>query len=169
MPDLTAGVLMGLQRIDHRVQAVGVASTPPLDAPLWPVQRQGGQFLICVKGGPLSTVCGACAGPGERYSDVILRRAANQTRSDMSEVPKTPNPEQPGRILEEHLHDGLAIDGEPPLSPDERRRRVVRLCCSFMHTLACHRAGLHAGVKSKLLNPNHPRSGSYPADHYLPR
>jgi hypothetical protein len=28
----------------------------------------------------------------------------------MSKVP--PNPEQPGRILEEHLHDGLVIDGE---------------------------------------------------------
>ena len=49
-----------------------IASTPPVDAPLWPVQRQGGQFLICVEGGPLSTVCGACAGPGERSGDIIL-------------------------------------------------------------------------------------------------
>ena len=32
----------------------------------------------------------------------------------MSEVPKTPNPEQPGRILEEHMREGLVIDGEPP-------------------------------------------------------
>ena len=75
----------------------------------------------------------------------------------MSKVP--PNPKQPGRILEEHLHDGFVVDGEPPLPPDERRRRVVRLCCSFMRNLACHRAGLHAGVKSNLLNPNHPKGG----------
>ena len=43
----------------------------------------------------------------------------------MSKVP--PNPEQPGRILEGNLHDGFVIDGDPLLSPDERRRRVVRL------------------------------------------
>jgi hypothetical protein len=73
----------------------------------------------------------------------------------MSKVP--PNPEQPGRILEEHMHDGFVIDGEPPLLPDERRRQVVKLCCSFMRNLAFHRAGLHVEVKSNLLNPNHPQ------------
>ncbi len=41
---------------------------------------------------------------------IILRLAANQTRSDMSKVPKTPNLEQPGRILEEHMREGLKID-----------------------------------------------------------
>ena len=36
----------------------------------------------------------------------------------MSEDPKTTNPEQPGnRILEGHLHDGVGIDADPPLSP----------------------------------------------------
>jgi hypothetical protein len=75
----------------------------------------------------------------------------------MSNVP--PNPEQPGRIFEEHLRDGLVVDGEPPLWPDERRRRIVRLCCSFMRNLAYHRAGLSAGVQSNLLNPTHPQGG----------
>ena len=58
----------------------------------------------------------------------------------MSKVP--PNPEQPGRIFEVHMRQGLKIDDDPPLSPDERRRRVVQLCCSFMRNLAFHRAGL---------------------------
>ena len=73
----------------------------------------------------------------------------------MSKVP--PNPERPGRILEGHLHDGVVIDGEPPLSPDERRRRVVRLCCNFMRNLALHRAGVVDRVKDNLLNPYHPQ------------
>ena len=47
----------------------------------------------------------------------------------MSKVPKTPNQDQPGRIFEEHLRDGIKV-GEPPLSPDERRRRVVQLAIS---------------------------------------
>lgn len=28
----------------------------------------------------------------------------------MSKDPKTPNPEQPGRVFDEHLHDGVGID-----------------------------------------------------------
>jgi hypothetical protein len=38
----------------------------------------------------------ALRGPGESYSEVILRIGANQRTSDMSKVPKTPNLEQPG-------------------------------------------------------------------------
>jgi hypothetical protein len=75
----------------------------------------------------------------------------------MSKVP--PNPEQPGRIFEVHMRQGLKIDDDPPLSPDERRRRVVQLCCSFMRNLAFHRAGLDNEVKRNLLNPNHPQGG----------
>jgi hypothetical protein len=63
----------------------------------------------------------------------------------------TPNPEQPGRILQEHMHEGVLIDGDPPLSPVERKRRVVLLCCSFMRNLAFHRAGLQAAVQRNLL------------------
>jgi hypothetical protein len=42
---------------------------------------------------------------------------------------------------------------EPPLSPDERQRRVLRLCCSFMRNLAFHRAGLDIEVQRKLFDP----------------
>ena len=52
---------------------------------------------------------------------------------------------------------GLAIDAEPPLSPDERRRRVVLLCCSFMRNLAFHRAGVDIEVQRKLLDPRRPQ------------
>jgi hypothetical protein len=76
----------------------------------------------------------------------------------MSKDHKTPNPEQPGRIFEAELHDGVGIDGNPPLSPDERRRRVVQLCCSFMRNLAFHRAGLDIEVQRKLLDSRHPQA-----------
>jgi hypothetical protein len=39
---------------------------------------------------------------------------------------------------------------EPPLTPEERRRRVVRLCCSFMRNLAFHRAGMQGEVQFNL-------------------
>ena len=80
----------------------------------------------------------------------------------MSRVPQ--NPEQPGRILEGHLHDRFEI-GEPPLSPDERRRRVVQLCCSFMRNLAFHRAGRDIEVQSKLLDPKHPKAAFWREAH----
>ena len=57
------------------------------------------------------------------------------------------------------VHDGFVINGKPPLSPDERRRRVVQLCCSLMRNLAFHRAGLESEVKRNLLNPNHSQGG----------
>ena len=83
----------------------------------------------------------------------------------MSKVPMTPNPEQPGRIFEEHMHEGLVIDGEPPLSSDERRRRVVQLCCSFMRNLAFHRAGLDIEVQRKLLDPRCPQAAFWREVH----
>jgi hypothetical protein len=76
-----------------------------------------------------------------------------------------PNPEQPGRIFREHLHERLVIDGEPPLSPDERRRRVVQLCCSFMRNLAYHRAGLDIEVQGKLLDPRCPQAAFWREVH----
>jgi hypothetical protein len=78
----------------------------------------------------------------------------------------TPNPEQPGgRIFEGHLHDGIGIDDEPPLSPDERRRRVVQLCCSFLRNLAFHRAGRDIEVQNKLLDPRHPQAAFWREVH----
>jgi hypothetical protein len=70
-----------------------------------------------------------------------------------------PNPEQHGRIFEVHMRQGLKIADDPPLSPNERQRRVVRLCCNFMRNLAFHRAGLENEVKRNLFNPNHPQGG----------
>jgi hypothetical protein len=75
----------------------------------------------------------------------------------MSKDLKTPNPEQPGRIFEAELHDGVKTDDDPPLPPDERRRGVVRLCCNFMRNLAFHRAGRQNEVREYLLNRNHPQ------------
>jgi hypothetical protein len=53
-------------------------------------------------------------------------------------------------------HDGKD-NGEPPLDPIERRRRIAILCCNFMRNLAFHRAGLHDEVRDNLLNRNHPQ------------
>jgi hypothetical protein len=46
---------------------------------------------------------------------------------------------------------------EPPLTPKDRRQRVVLLCCNFMRNLALHRAGLQYLVRDNLLNPHHPQ------------
>jgi hypothetical protein len=81
----------------------------------------------------------------------------------MSEVP--PNPERPGRIIEVHLHDHVGIDDDPPLSRDERRRRVAQLCCSFMRNLAFHRAGLEIEVQRRLLDPKHPQAAYWREAH----
>jgi hypothetical protein len=80
----------------------------------------------------------------------------NRTRSDVRKFPL--NSEQLGRIFEEHMREGLVIDDQPPLSPDERRRRIVQLCCSFLRNLAFHRAGLDTEVERKLLDPRHPQA-----------
>jgi hypothetical protein len=78
---------------------------------------------------------------------------------------KDPNPEQPGRVFDEHLHDRFKLS-EPKLPPDERRRRVVQLCCSFMRNLAFHRAGVdEIEVKNNLLNPNHPQAAFWLEAH----
>jgi hypothetical protein len=82
----------------------------------------------------------------------------------MSEVPQTPNPDQP-QIFEEHMQDGFKIDDDPPLSPDERRRRVVQLCCSFLRNLAFHRAGLDIEVQNKLLDARHPQAAFWREVH----
>lgn len=66
----------------------------------------------------------------------------------------TQNPKQPGRIFEAELHDGFRAGDDPPLTSDERRRRVVQLCRSFMRTnlgatrrpAAQHSQSLHALV-----------------------
>ena len=40
-----------------------IIATLPQGAPLWPVERQGGECLVHVEGRPLSTVSWPCAGP----------------------------------------------------------------------------------------------------------
>jgi hypothetical protein len=42
---------------------------------------------------------------------------------------------------------------EPLLTPEERRRRVVRLCCSFLRNLAFYRAGMQREVQVYLFAP----------------
>ena len=50
-----------------------ICSTLPEDAPLWSLQRQGGNKTSSTSRRPPSTVWGPWAWPGESYSDVILR------------------------------------------------------------------------------------------------
>ena len=52
-------------------------------------------------------------------------------------------------------------DDIEPLTPTERRRRVVLLCCSFMRNLASHRAGGQAKLRDNLLNPNYTPEGDF--------
>jgi hypothetical protein len=54
---------------------------------------------------------------------------------------------------------------EPPLTPEERRRRVGRLCCSFLRNLAFHRAGMRRDVQSKLFAPAHPQGAFWREAH----
>jgi hypothetical protein len=49
-----------------------IRSTLPQDALLGPVERQSGRFLIHVKAAVVDRLW-AMRGPGESYSDVILR------------------------------------------------------------------------------------------------
>jgi hypothetical protein len=50
-----------------------------------------------------------------------------------------------------------AFETEPPLTDDERRLRVVRLCSSFLRNLAFYRAGLESEVQDILLKRGHPQ------------
>ena len=49
------------------------------------------------------------------------------------------------------------MSDEPPLTLEERQRRVVRLCCMFMRNLAFFRAGLQPEVPPKLFARTHPQ------------
>jgi hypothetical protein len=52
------------------------------------------------------------------------------------------------------MSNGTAF--EPPLTPPERRQRIVLLCCNFMRNLALHRAGAEIEVRDNL-NRYHPQ------------
>ena len=54
---------------------------------------------------------------------------------------------------------------DPKLTDHERRRRVVRLCCSFMRNLAFHRAGMQGDVQRSLLTASHPRGAFWREVH----
>jgi hypothetical protein len=54
---------------------------------------------------------------------------------------------------------------EPKLKPAERRRRVVRLCCSFMRNVAFHRAGMQREVQLNLFAPTHPQGAFWREAH----
>jgi hypothetical protein len=60
----------------------------------------------------------------------------------------------------EHILETVVGADEPPLSPEERRQRVVQLCCNFMRNLAFHRAGMDPEVQRELFNSRHPQ-GSF--------
>ncbi len=49
-----------------------ICATLPEGAPLWPVEGQGGQCFIHVEAAVVDRLA-AMRGPGEDYSDVILR------------------------------------------------------------------------------------------------
>jgi hypothetical protein len=119
-----------------------------------------------------SNMSDAALGPSEGHARAgreLQRRhpaAGGQSKRKASKVHMTQNPEQPGgRIFEGHLHDGIGIDDDPPLSPDERPRRVVQLCCSFLRNLAFHRAGRDIEVQNKLLDPRHPQAAFWREAH----
>jgi hypothetical protein len=52
-----------------------------------------------------------------------------------------------------------------PLTLDERLRRMVQLCSSFMRNMAFHRAGLQQEVQSKLLKSSHPQAAFWREAH----
>jgi hypothetical protein len=54
---------------------------------------------------------------------------------------------------------------EPPLTPEERRRRAVTLCRSFLRNLAFHRAGMRREVQVKLFVPAHPQGSFWREAH----
>jgi hypothetical protein len=60
---------------------------------------------------------------------------------------------------------GLPRWTEPPLTPVERQRRVVRLCCSFMRNLAFHRAGMQGEVQFNLFARTHPQGAFWREAH----
>jgi hypothetical protein len=93
----------------------------------------------------------ALRGPGESYSDVILRMARGGTAMSDDKA--------------DDIDAGLPRWTEPPLTPVERQRRVVRLCCSFMRNLAFHRAGMQGEVQFNLFAPTHPQGAFWREAH----
>jgi hypothetical protein len=71
------------------------------------------------------------------------------------------NPTRLGNQIEVHMQGGCKLNGEPPLSRDERRRRVILLCCGFIRNLAFHRAGLQDKVRDDLLNHHYRPEGEF--------
>jgi hypothetical protein len=51
----------------------------------------------------------------------------------------------------------MSNDKKDELTPTQRLRRVVLLCCGFMRNLACHRAGRRTEIQDNLFNPHHPQ------------
>jgi hypothetical protein len=65
----------------------------------------------------------------------------------------------------DNIDAGLPRWPEPPLTPVERQRRVVRLCCSFMRNLAFHRAGMQGEVQFNLFARTHPQGAFWREAH----
>jgi hypothetical protein len=57
------------------------------------------------------------------------------------------------------------MSDEPPLTSEERQRRAVQLCCTFMSNLGFHRAGMRPEVQGKLFAPTHPQEAFWREVH----
>jgi hypothetical protein len=57
------------------------------------------------------------------------------------------------------------MSDEPPLTSEERQRRAVQLCGTFMSNLGFHRAGMKPEVQRALFAPTHPQEAFWREAH----
>jgi hypothetical protein len=77
-------------------------------------------------------------GPGESYSDVILRAGWGDTA-----------------MSDDKIDVNALFSWTKLLTPEGRQLNVVSLCCSFMRNLGFHSAGMQPEVQRNLLTPTH--------------
>jgi hypothetical protein len=84
---------------------------------------------------------------------------------------RTPNVDRNVRTVgvcigfSEHVKEAATLNDAPPLSPPERRRRVLQLCRSFMRNLAFRRAWRDNEVQRALFETAHPQAAFWREVH----
>jgi hypothetical protein len=76
--------LLPMIRIAITAAYHAICSTLPQDAPLWPVERQGGQFLICVEAAALDSSAWPCGGEESAIATSSFGWRRIKTRSEQS-------------------------------------------------------------------------------------